>query len=349
METVWDERVSRRTQKLFKGAVATRLSGLVHIFSYLMEYRHCYRANKTLRLIIFALWQILMQRLHDSAREHILEINGYKLKTIANDMGISVELLVFGTHEPLTTRLLQKEITEGMVCIDVSGNIGYYAILESKLVGKDGYVIVFEPLQRTYAHLLSNIEQNNISNIKAYNIAAGSSNGHANFFVTDCSNLCRVVNDVKLGKKKFSSYRDRVDIMKLPKVIDIIRVPLVTLDDFIDKNQLRRVDLVRMDVEGYEYEIYQGMTRTVSKFRPKILVEIHYFDMGTDKTINLLGKMYEDGYEVKWCIMRHLDFAFIGNPRDVNFNITLAEIVELVRSKKLHPVGSLQLLLESRQ
>jgi len=145
----------------------------VHVLCYLREYKRHYKTKKTLRLVAYYFWYILMNRLYNTTNEHTVRINGYKLRTIAKDLGISQELLIFRTHEPLSTRLLYEEIKEGIVCIDIGSNIGYYAILESKLIGDGGQVIAFEPLQKNYETLLHNIDLNKLSNVKAYNTAVG--------------------------------------------------------------------------------------------------------------------------------------------------------------------------------
>ena len=118
-----------RKSILLNGAVSKRFLGpVIHIFRYLRLYRHYYTNKKTVLVVIHYSYKLLLQRLYDIRKEHVVETNGYKLKTMANDVGISLELLIFKTHEPLTTRLLHDEIEKGMVCIDIGGNIGYYTI-----------------------------------------------------------------------------------------------------------------------------------------------------------------------------------------------------------------------------
>jgi FkbM family methyltransferase len=302
---------------------------------------------KTMRFIIYVAWKILMQRFYDMTKNHIIETNGYKLKTVANDQGLSLELLIFKTHEPVVTHLVREEIKKGMVCIDIGGNIGYYVILESKLVGETGQVIVFEPYRTTYTHLLHNLELNNISNIRTYNTAIGDSNGSADFLITSHSNHCTVVSHPQTDNMK-SYFAEALGITNPDMAIDVVKVPLMTLDSFLEKHPLQKVDFIRMDVEGYEHNIYHGMADIVKHFKPKIQLELHYSFMGIDMTTSLLRKMYEDGYEVKWCLKGFLDYPFIGNHRDVNFNITIKDIVDQINRRELHPYGTLELLLVPR-
>ena len=93
-----------------------------------------------------------------SLQSSVVQVNGYKLSVIPNDTGISSELLMFKTHEPLTTKLISKKLTSGMICLDIGSNIGYYALLEHKLVGKEGKVIAIEPSPLNFQYLQKNIK-----------------------------------------------------------------------------------------------------------------------------------------------------------------------------------------------
>ena len=95
---------------------------------------------------------------------------------------------MFKTHEPLTTKLLSKELKKGMTCLDVGGNIGYYTLLESNIVGNDGKVIAIEPSPPNFKHLKKNLSIQDAKNVDAYNFAAGDVDGEVNFLVYRESN-----------------------------------------------------------------------------------------------------------------------------------------------------------------
>src|SRR3990172_10980874 len=69
----------------------------------------------------YFLYKILKECLIDPAK--IVTVNGYRMKVIPQDIGISKELLVFKTHEPLATEFVKRNVKNGMVCFDIGCNI----------------------------------------------------------------------------------------------------------------------------------------------------------------------------------------------------------------------------------
>jgi len=69
----------------------------------------------------------------DKSKELFVKTHGCKIKVNPSDEGISTELLVFGSHEPDTTKFVSEYLRDGMTCIDIGANIGYYSTLYSKI------------------------------------------------------------------------------------------------------------------------------------------------------------------------------------------------------------------------
>ena len=80
--------------------------------------------------------------------------------------GIDKDIWLHGTREEASTSLLGSEIQEGMFCIDIGANIGYYAVKESVQVGEDGRVLAVEPLQSCFDRLEQNVERNELETWK---------------------------------------------------------------------------------------------------------------------------------------------------------------------------------------
>ena len=191
---------------------------------------------------------------------------------IPHDQGISRELGSVGIHEPLITQVLRKELKEGMTCIDVGSNIGYYALIESKTVGANGMVLAFEPSSTSYEYLTKNKIHNAATNIHTYNIAVGDRDGVLQLLVRNESNLTRV-SDIVIEDKADGYLQD---------------AQCTTLDSFVRSRNLPGVDFIRMDVEGYEYHMFNGMTKTIQKYKPMMLIEFHNSVLGIERTIELL-------------------------------------------------------------
>ena len=216
------------------------------------------------------------QRGKDLTKEHLIEVKtGCKLFVLPNDPGISTELIRLQSHEPVTTEFLSKKLKEGMVCLDVGGNIGYYATLESKKVGKSGHVIAVEPSPINFHYLNRNLALQKQENWEIYNLAFGDTDGETNFLVSKFSNLSRIIQ--KGDKVPFDKF-------------EIINLPMKKIDTFLQEKRIEKLDLIRMDIEGYELSALLGAKETLRKFKPLLQVEIHPAEhwLGEDKTRRLL-------------------------------------------------------------
>lgn len=287
--------------------VRSRVKGhILYTLNYLHKY---YQFSKILKgLLIYGYKQFISLSM-DITKEHIINVNDCLLSTIPNDRGISTELLIFGTHEPITTKLLKKELVKGMVCLDIGSNIGYYALLERKLVEDEGKVIAIEPSPLNVSYLKNNINRNGFTNIETFNFALSSSDCEVRFLMDAKSNLSKVVNenDYCLGGS-------------------VIRVPARSLDSFSEQYSFDKLDFLRMDVEGHEMEIFRGGSRTIERFKPALLIECHTLNM-LKGMVDLLRSLQSIGYDVKYFIPRELDNPLLGSVNDVQ-QIGIAQLIE---------------------
>jgi len=251
-------------------------------------------------ILLLSYWR-LKKLQYDLSKEHIVEVNGCSLSLIPNDAGISEELLLFNAHEPFSTKVLMKNLREGMVCLDVGGNLGYYATLESKMVGKTGQVIAIEPSPNSFKYLKHNLALLNKSNYEVFNFACGIEEGEARFLISDHSNTSRVLKE---GEKTTSD-------------MNVVKVPVKKLDTFLKEKLLKKLDFLRMDVEGYEMQILEGAKESIGKFKPMIQIEVHLQRLGKNNTKKLLKGLKTDGYQNTYCITREFDSPIFGNESDM--------------------------------
>jgi FkbM family methyltransferase len=232
-------------------------------------------------------------------------------------MGISSELLLFKTHEPLSTEVLKGELKKGMICLCVGANIGYYALLERKLVGEEGTVIAIEPSPLNYSYLKYNLQQNGFADVPTFNCAFSSHDGTLPFLMNSSSNLSSLI------KANEPSSNGR-----------IINVCTRSLDSFAEQYKLGKLDFLSMDVEGCESEIFHGGWRTIEMFKPALFIEVHKDSLGPKLTFKFLKDLQNYGYEVKYYIPRELDIPLIGNMTDVK-EIKLARLLEMLSDGSL--------------
>jgi len=281
------------------------------------KYLKNFGIRKSLRFFFYYIQRNKMEKKMKNVQK-IIELDGYKLSIIPEDVGISSELQLFKTHEPLTTKLTLEILNEGMVCLDVGANIGYYAFLESKQVGDSGKVIAMEPSPRNFQQLKKNSELNNSSNVDIYNYAAGDKEGTVEFVVSKLSNLSKVV----------------VPGRKIPEGCEIIQVPLIKIDSFIQEKGITNVDFVRMDVEGYEINVFDGMWDTIKKFKPIIQMEFHIPPIDQKEQLKFFTTLKDLGYEIKHYIPRAIDRPIVGEESDVK-NYSIDEFIEMIKKKML--------------
>lgn len=249
----------------------------------------------------FLRWQLKKTK-YDLSKEHEVKVNGCDLSLIPNDSGISEELLLFKTHEPYSTQVLENCLHKGMICLDIGGNLGYYATLESRKVGKTGKVIAVEPSPFNFKYLKQNLTKQNQSNFEAFNLAFGDKDDKISFFISEHSNASHIIRENELMS---------VD----PK--NVIKVHVKKLDNFLQEIDLKKIDLLRMDVEGYEMHVLEGAKESIQKFKPMIQIEIHVERLGTEKTKKLLDGFIGVGYDSGFCIPRELDSLVLGNESDM--------------------------------
>ena len=291
---------------------------LSHAYKNISRYRRRYGFSKGFRAFIHYCY-VAIKKPQLKFQDNVIEVNGTKLEVIPDDLGTSLELLLFNIHEPISTKIVTETLQKGMTCLDVGANIGYYVALESKILGDQGKIIAIEPSPQNFEYLKKNIAMQKAKNIAAFNFAAGDKNGYINFVSDENeSNSGRVIPDSEVDNWPGQ----------------VVKLPVKTIDSFLIEIGIDKIDFLRMDVEGYEYHIFQGMKDTIKRSKPIIQIELHKSIMGTETTKKLLEELKNEGYELKSYIPREIDIPIIGSMSDVK-NYTISELIELLEDGKL--------------
>jgi FkbM family methyltransferase len=138
-------------------------------------------------------------------------------------------------------RLFDRCVRPGATVIDVGANIGYNAIYAARLAGPRGCVIALEPTPDTLTVLRHNVIASGLSNVAIEAVAAGGLGGTQEFFV----------------RGEVSAVNSLYPDSRYAHVTSVLRVPVVLLDDLVDG----QVDVVKIDVEGAELDVLEGMSR----------------------------------------------------------------------------------------
>lgn len=210
------------------------------------------------------------------------------------DPGIHSELLVFGSHERKSTEILKSELRSGMRVVDIGGNIGYFALIEARIVGEEGKVYAIEPAPINFEFLNKNIRLNKLEDIiETFQVAISDKDGLSFLFLGDRSNIH------SLCKKSDASING----------FGKIDVRTMTLPTFLSLNSISDVDFIRMDLEGFEYWVIDGATKILQERSPELFIEFHPDILRREgvSIVELLEKLEGVGYEPKYVLTKRTD------------------------------------------
>lgn len=165
-----------------------------------------------------------------------------------------------GTNELPVQQVLQERLHPGAVFFDIGSNVGFFALIAARLVGARGKVFAFEPIARNAKRIRENAARNRFGNIRVLEIAAGRTSGTVEMFVTRHPGGGTLANLPDTGRPL--------------DTIETIRVDMASIDGLIASGTLPPPTLVKIDVEGAELLVLQGMTRTLQNVRPAVLFEV---------------------------------------------------------------------------
>lgn len=189
----------------------------------------------------------------------------YKMCLDTRDPGISKELAIFGQRELEHRHILKEILRPSMVVWDLGANIGYYAIMEAKIIGPQGKVYAVEPSPANVELLRKNVVLNQCEAIVEITpVGISNRNGEAEFYLSEMSNVNTFHPNTREGERAAHLTGQT------------IKVPIMDVPTFISGK--RPVDLVRMDIEGHEVEVFESIIRAIDEqgFSARILFETHF-------------------------------------------------------------------------
>ena len=164
------------------------------------------------------------------------------------------------TYEAENFEFLNETCKPGAVIIDIGAHIGLFSIIASQVTGKTGKVYAFEPAPSTYALLQKTVVINHEEQvIETFQKAVGKANGKITFFVSD---------DKADNSNSLVNYKE-------DRSLHGIDVAVTTIDIFVKEKNINRLDFIKIDVEGAEFDTLQGAAETLKNLRPVCIVAIH--------------------------------------------------------------------------
>jgi len=192
-------------------------------------------------------WTRILDWLRPGAIDHLDDEVAFRLypKTNLTENG----LLLSKTYNLAEIDYLKAGLGPNSVFVDIGANIGLYSIRIAKAIGCfGGKVIAIEPNPPTLERLKFNVNANKLVNVSVHAVAVGDYRGFA----------------------KLTVYKEDLAIVNTVRDDETGEIPVVPLEDILDKEGVSQIDALKIDIEGYEYRALQPFfTRCSKKMWPK--------------------------------------------------------------------------------
>jgi FkbM family methyltransferase len=253
------------------------------------------------------------------------------------DKGLSKDLEKNGWREPYNSKHIYNFVSTSDVVLDIGANLGYFTLLCKNAKR----IISIEPIPQAIPIIKKNTKENSMEDkCEVLNYAVGKE-GYLNLEINERMNLSKIVE--KETEKS-------------------VKIKSKPLNYFVKKYN---ANFIRMDVEGYEYEILIG---NIPKKIDKITLEFHLNRLGNKKYTELLEHFKEEGFKIRYFIPKtnklnnflictKISSLFVPVKKEVSFN----EIERLIKNRggkilmKLYQkltnknLGACHLILERKQ
>lgn len=171
------------------------------------------------------------------------------------------------------------EFNKGDTIIDIGAHKGIFSCYASKRIG-NGQVFAFEPANSNFKELVNHVSINHLKNVKTFNLAVSNKSGKNIFFVANSPR-----------------YSGRHSLYKPAEEADKISVNTISLADIMKRNNLKKIDFLKMDCEGAEYNILLKANKKLLATIDKISMEYHNLD--NEKNVLILKVFLEkNGFNV---------------------------------------------------
>jgi FkbM family methyltransferase len=214
---------------------------------------------------------------------------------------IDYAMYTSGSREPDTSHALKVLCKHGHVVLDIGANVGSHALPMASYVGEEGKVYAFEPVPWAMNRMKRNLELNNFNNLVLEPIALSDVNEEVEM---------KFRASFKIGSKSGVGAEGKIDDGWWDEC-EQVKVHMETLDSYVANHQISRINLIKLDVDGFEGKVLRGALETLKRFHPIIIMEVApaWTEMRGDNMKDILRNIEQSGYK----FYQEIDFEPIQN------------------------------------
>lgn len=215
----------------------------------------------------------LLRRWRAGGRRYVtVKVGNQWMKLDLTDRTMTDQLFVLRTWEKYETSLFQRVLQPGMYVADIGAHIGYYSLLAARAVGRKGRVLAFEAAPSNFELLQFNLAKNHCQQIvTAENVA-----------ITDCARPLELyLSNQNTGDHRiFPSNAQDDQLFNDGKTRASVNIRGIALDEYLAAYNITHIDVIKIDVQGAEWDAFQGMRRTLEQ--PHITMFMEFWPHGLD-------------------------------------------------------------------
>lgn len=215
-------------------------------------------------------------KIWDNVEVSVITSSGIKMFVTLKDW-VQKNIFLYGYYEKKETDFWNNLTKNKKIVFDIGANVGYYGLMASNKIINNGMVYGFEPVSFIYQRAKHNILTNASQNFMLYNFALSDKVGELTI---------NIGNEANLGMSGINRHN------YLSGKTETVKTD--TVDNFIISNNITQIDVIKIDVEGSESYVLNGMSKTLINHRPIILLEI------LDTLLLKAGSSKEDIYNFMW-------------------------------------------------
>jgi FkbM family methyltransferase len=187
----------------------------------------------------------------------IAEIASGPAKGLRFDAGPHTQRFASGHYERPVQEALAMQVSRGDVCYDIGANLGFFSVLLGRLAGPSGLVYAFEPVPGNASIIERNARLNQLPSVEVLRVALCGVDGREELL------LAHHVGGAVLKSAGTP-----------PDLAGSLMVETASLDTLVERQRIKPPNIVKIDVEGAEMDVLQGMERVLRKWAPILFVEL---------------------------------------------------------------------------